>query len=398
VLPSVRPPFRGCDCSLALGVRVQAARRHHPSTKLLNTFTYSPSEVKLADGRNDIIRGKTDSNMERLISSLAQDTKRSHLQLPSEIALLLYPDAQLAAIYGLTDLFQVANSISSEQGAAPTHHLRVSHWQPQADKVKKVFSTHKSAGGSLSALILPPSLATLATIQTSKSLSRWLKGRHQNGTIMCSVCAGAFLLADTGMVSGRTITTHWQHGQEFRDRFPETMLDTDRLIIDDGDVISAGGGMAWIDLGLHLIAKLLSPTVMLATARYFLVDPAGRQQSFYSHFSPGLQHGDAQVLKLQRWLHEHYGEALTVPEMAGICNLGERTLLRRFHKATGFNPGEYLQLWRTSKAKQALEFSTRSVEEIALAVGYQDTSAFRMVFKKVVGLAPSEYRNRFGLV
>jgi transcriptional regulator GlxA family with amidase domain len=323
---------------------------------------------------------------------------RPRERLPIEIGIFSYPEAQLAAVLGLSDLFRVANSISVEQGAAPLCQLGVSHWQLQESRVKRAVGSQRNSGGKISALIIPPGFAELSTIQTSKPLSRWINARHSDGTILCSVCAGAFLLADTGLLVGRTITTHWQHAAEFRRRFPATMLDTDRMLIDDGDVISAGGGMAWIDLGLHLIAKLLSPTVMLATARFFLVDPAGRQQSFYADFSPSLQHGDPQVLRLQHWLHEHYSENVTMPEMAKLCNLGERTLLRRFHKATGWNPSEYLRLWRIGKAKESLEFSTRTVEEIALTVGYQDMSAFRTVFKKIVGLAPSEYRSRFALI
>lgn len=325
-------------------------------------------------------------------------TRQRPPRSPVEIGIFAYPEAQLAAVLGLTDLFRIANEISVEQGATPLCELRVSHWELQGGKVKRAFTSQRSTGGKISALVFPPSFAKLSTVQTSKTLSRWIKARRNDGTILCSVCAGAFLLADTGLITGRTITTHWQHAAEFRRRFPATMLDTDRMLIDDGDVISAGGGMAWIDLGLHLIGKMLSPTVMLATARFFLVDPTGRQQSFYADFSPSLQHGDPQVLKLQHWLHEHYSDNITIPEMAKLSNLGERTLLRRFHKATGWNPSEYLQLWRISKSKASLEFSIRSVEEIGLAVGYQDMSAFRTVFKKIVGLTPSEYRSRFGLV
>ncbi|WP_223295491.1 GlxA family transcriptional regulator [Granulicella mallensis] len=318
--------------------------------------------------------------------------------MPIEIGILAYPEAQLAAVLGLTDIFRVANQISAEQGATPLCEIRVSHWELQNNRVKRAFASQRSTGGKISALIIPPSFAELSTVRTSKTVSRWIKARRSDGTVLCSVCAGAFLLADTGLLAGRTITTHWQHAAKFLGRFPTTMLDTDRILIDDGDVISAGGGMAWIDLGLHLIGKMLSPTVMLATARFFLVDPAGRQQSFYADFSPSLQHGDPQVLKLQHWLHERYSSNITIRAMAELSNLGERTLLRRFHKATGWNPSEYLQLWRINKAKEYLEFSTRNVEEIGLAVGYQDMSAFRNVFKKIVGLAPGEYRNRFGLV
>jgi transcriptional regulator GlxA family with amidase domain len=321
------------------------------------------------------------------------------IRKPIEIGILIYPEAQLAAVHGLTDLFCVANRINSEKGGTPSHEITVSHWQQDKDgtAIKRAFASRSGRRHPLSALVLPPSLGDRSYGKSTSSLCRWIKARHTDGAVVCSVCAGAFLLAETGLLAGRTATTHWMHAEEFRQRFPEITVDADKLIIDDGDILTAGGGMAWIDLGLRLIEKLMGPSVMLATARFFLVDPAGRQQSFYASFSPRLHHGDVQVLKLQHWFHRNYSGSLTVSEMAARSGLGDRTFLRRFHRATGLNPNEYMQYWRINKAREALEFSTRSVEEIGMAVGYQDISAFRNLFKKIVGIPPSEYRFRFGL-
>lgn len=325
---------------------------------------------------------------------------KGKVEEPIEIGLLIYPHAQLAAVYGLTDLFSVANRISAEKGGSPSRELRVSHWQSdeKGDRTKRVFATHRGSPQRLSALVLPPSLNDSSRENAPNQLCRWIRARYADGAVLCSVCAGAFLLAETGLLTGRTATTHWIHAEEFRQRFPQTVIDAGQLIVDDGDIITAGGGMAWIDLGLRLIEKLMSPTVMLATARFFLVDPAGRQQSYYASFAPKLHHGDPQVLKLQQWLHRNYASNLTVPEMAAHAGLGDRTFLRRFHRATGLNPTEYVQHFRMNKAREALEFSTRSVEEIGTAVGYQDISAFRNIFKKIIGIPPSEYRYRFCLV
>ncbi len=156
--------------------------------------------------------------------------------------------------------------------------------------------------------------------------------------------------------------------------------------------------MAWVDLGLRLIERFLGPTTMLATARFFLVDPGGREQRFYSPFAPVLTHGDTAVLKAQRWVQTRSGERTTLGGMARKSGLGERTFLRRFQKATGFTPIAYVQHLRVGKARELLEASDRSIDEIACQVGYEDTGAFRKVFQRVMGLTPGEYRRRFSHV
>jgi len=220
---------------------------------------------------------------------------------------------------------------------------------------------------------------------------------HAEGTLLCSVCAGAFLLAGTGLLDGRAATTHWTYAEALAARFPKLRVDVDKLVIDDGDIITAGGLLAWTDLGLKLVDRLLGPTVMLETARFLLVDPAGREQRFYSSFSPRLQHGDAAVLKVQRWLQTQEGAKASVPAMAALAGLSERTFLRRFLKATGLKPTEYCQHLRVGKAREMLEFTGNSIDEIAWRVGYEDPGSFRKIFLRVMGLSPGEYRRRFGV-
>jgi transcriptional regulator GlxA family with amidase domain len=174
-------------------------------------------------------------------------------------------------------------------------------------------------------------------------------------------------------------------------------LDVEKLVIDEGDVITAGGLLAWTDLGLRLVDLLLGPTLMLETARILLADPAGREQRFYSRFSPRLRHGDAAILKAQHWLQKQEGRRVTVPAMAARAGLTERTFLRRFHRATGLRPTEYCQRLRVGKAREMLEFTGHTLEEIAWSVGYEDPGSFRQVFHKVMGLSPGEYRRRFGV-
>ena len=314
-----------------------------------------------------------------------------------EIGLVIYPRAQMAAVLGLTDLFEVANRIADERGRAGAPRLRISHWQMQSHNgaPRRVFDTLDGADEAPAVLILPPSLSETISAQEAAPIVGWLRDHHAAGSVLGSVCAGAFLLAETGLLAGRRATTHWVYADAFRVRFPEVRVDTDQLIVDDGDIVTAGGLMAWTDLGLKVVDRLLGPVVMIETARILLVDSAGREQRYYSAFSPRLTHGDAAVLKVQHWLRETSANDMTLARLAALAGLEERTFLRRFRKATGITTTEYGQRLRVSKAREMLQFTALSIDRIAWEVGYGDTGAFRKVFSRIVGLSPGEYRQRF---
>jgi transcriptional regulator GlxA family with amidase domain len=300
------------------------------------------------------------------------------------IGILHYPGAQAAAVLGLRDLLETAVRLHAMSGVEAGLEVRVLAMESRAPRLTT----------PLTVVVLPPSLNTAAPVRDAH-LAGWLRRQHARGTILCSICVGAFLLAETGLLDGRPATTHWALEAEFAARFPRVQVDADRLIIDDDDVITAGGLMAWVDLGLLFVHRFLGPTTMLATARQLLVDPGGREQRFYRVFAPVFTHGDDAILKAQRWLAAKSGEKVDVPRMAAVAHLGERTFLRRFQSATGMRPTEYLQHLRVGKARELLERSNDSVEAIGARVGYDDPSAFRKTFQRLLGLAPSEYRQRF---
>lgn len=318
----------------------------------------------------------------------------------AEIGLLIYPDAQLAAVYGLTDLFRIAGDVTAASDDSDPAAIRVTHWR-QADDGAGVMCTYDSHPGKPhkpSHLIAPPSLVMPGKMQSMRGFATWMAARHAEGTTLCSVCAGAFVLGETGLLEGREATTHWAFADALCERFPAIKVDVDRMVIDDGDIITAGGILAWTDLGLTLVERLLGPSVMLETARFLIVDPPGRAQRPYNHFVPRLDHGDAAILKVQHWLQATGAKDHAVTALARRAGLEERTFLRRFQKATGLKPTEYAQQIRIAKAREALELSRRPVEQIAWEVGYSDASAFRKLFQRITGLAPTDYRRRFGVV
>lgn len=313
----------------------------------------------------------------------------------TELGLMLYPGCQMAMVHGMTDLIDIAGQFSARHDG-PT--IRVSHWGLRSGGgFERLYDTHPEEGtrGSPAYLLIPGRLRGPMECDEAAPYARWLLDRHAHGATLASNCGGAFVLAATGLLSGRPATTHWMFANAFRDRFPDVRLDTDKMVIEDGDIITAGGLMAWTDLGLRLVDRIFGPSVMIETGRFLLIDPAGREQRHYSTFSPRLTHGDEPILKVQHWLQAREARATTVPEMAKQVAMEERTFLRRFKAATGMTPIEYAQHLRIGKARELLEFTRRPIEQVAWAVGYEDSAAFRRLFHRIVGLTPGDYRQRF---
>ncbi|MCM2505674.1 helix-turn-helix domain-containing protein [Aureimonas altamirensis] len=318
-------------------------------------------------------------------------------ELP-EIGIVNFPGAQLAAVLGMADLLSAADELArraSEQLDRP--RLRVSQWEwpNNADAPVRVFDTCPDHSGSPAVLVLPPGLGEPLSSDKAAPFARWLREQHEAGAALGSICKGAFLLAETGLFAGRTVTTHWTYEAEFQERFPMAHVDTDRLLIDDGDLLTAGGVMAWTDLTLRLVERFLGVSVMLDTAQVFLIDPPGREQSYYSSFVPKLNHGDAAIRAIQHWLHETAGKDFALPALVERSGLEKRTFLRRFQNATGLTTTEYGQRLRVNRARELLQAGHLTGDQVAWEVGYGDPGAFRKMFIRIVGLSPAEYRRRF---
>lgn len=315
-----------------------------------------------------------------------------------EVALAHDAGTTKGGMYGLTDLFTYANEFAAKRrGAETTPPVRITHWR--ADEYEtSIDCTYDSFPGvphAPSVVIIPNNHRAIVEPERTSPLVDWLRLRHAEGAVLAAVCGGVFMLAKTGLLAGRQATTHWSFSDEFSTRFPDVLMESDHMVIDYGDVVTAGGALAWADLGLRLTERFLGTAVMHDTAHYMNVDPPGREQRFYSGFEPRTKHGDAAILKAQHWLSGQRGRAVTVADIARHAGLEPRTFLRRFAQATGMKPSEYQQRLRMTRAREMLEFSRSSVEEIAANVGYEDARAFRRVFHNIVGLTPSDYRRRF---
>lgn len=315
----------------------------------------------------------------------------------AEIGLLLYPGAQTAAIHGLTDLFSVANRMVAEHGDA-ARLLRISHWATRAtgESLERIYDSQPGADGQPVAVVIPPSLGDTPSPASLQLSAAWVREQHSHGAIIGSVCMGAFVLAQTGLLDQRPATTHWNSAKAFAALYPQIRLDTDKPIIDDGDLITTAGLMAWAELGMRLVERLLGPGIATRTARYLLIEHRDNSECA-GNFAPILGHGDAAILKVQHWLQSSGALEVSVNAMADKAGLEERTFLRRFRAATGLRPTEYCQHLRVGKAREMLEFTNGTVDHIAWTVGYQDPGAFRSTFKKITGFSPSDYRGRYGV-
>lgn len=223
-----------------------------------------------------------------------------------------------------------------------------------------------------------------------------LRQAHARGATVLTVCSGVFVLAESGIVDGRTVAAHWFHADALASMHPQLAVDADVLFVDDGDVVTSAGTAAGIDACLHLVRRELGADVATRIARRMVVPPQrdGGQRQFIDHplpppSSPGLN----DVLD---WMNEHVNQELPVKLLARRASMSERTFARRFAEVTGTSPAQWLIEQRVHLARRLLEETSEPVEAVAGRAGFGSGALMRHHFNERVGVAPLEYRRRFG--
>ena len=246
-------------------------------------------------------------------------------------------------------------------------------------------------------VIILPSQGFLFNAQDKDHSDRieWLKTWYEKGSDLASVCAGAFTLASTGLLNGKTATTHWGMAKQFAKDFPEVDLRTDLLVTDEGRLFCGGGITADLNLSLYLIGKYCGREIALQSARCTLVDLDRIRQSPFAMFSPEKNHSDHKILEAQEWIENNLSDKISMEAMAKEAGMSLRHFNRRFRSATGETVTKHLQLVRVDAAKVDLVNTNRPFEEISLNTGYENVSFFRRLFKQNTSLTPAEYRRRF---
>jgi len=229
-------------------------------------------------------------------------------------------------------------------------------------------------------------------------VTQWIKLAHADGAIISSVCSGAVLLAAAGLLDDKEATTHWGFSDALSTLFPRVKVRKERILIPTGEghrIITAGGASSWGDLMLYLINRFSGPEEARRIAKVYLLEPHLSGQLCFASLTGNRQHEDNVVRDAQVWAAEHYSDTSPVSAMASRSGLSERGFLRRFKRATGQSPSEYIQTLRVEEAKQLLETTNLSVDEIADEVGYSEPSSLRSAFRKNVGLSARDYRRRW---
>ncbi|MCK8079969.1 helix-turn-helix domain-containing protein [Vibrio sp. 1CM24A] len=305
------------------------------------------------------------------------------------VEIIDYPGSLQSAVFGVKEFLQLANSIESSNEQVQ-FHVEI---KPHDDLS---MSTNGPLENSKADIILvPPNLDGRYYLEPDEGLLDYLVLSHQRGAILCSACAGVFILAGTGLLQGRTVTAHWKAQQQFSEQYAEVDVDVDKILIDDADIITAGGLMSWMDLALFILTKYTTPTNTRNLGKYLVLDTGLREQRYYQSFVPNYAHGNDKIVSVQRFIQKHHHLPLSLDQLAEEAFMTRRTFIRQFTKATSFTPINYIQHVRIQSACELLESSHKPVEQISYLVGYEDVNSFRKVFMKIIGLTPSRFRSRF---
>jgi transcriptional regulator GlxA family with amidase domain len=316
------------------------------------------------------------------------------------ISILVPKGAILGSLEGSRQLLTQVNQFFMAKGASPIFKVQLVGLSPHT----------KLSGGCFTAnadllidevertdLIIIPALDgdIKQAIEENKDFIPWIIKHYKNGAEVASLCLGAFLLASTGLVSGKKCATHWLAENNFRAMFPDVNLVTEKVITDEHGIYSSGGAFSYTNLILYLIEKYVGREVAVLSAKVFALDIDREDQLSFIIFQGQKDHEDDSIRKAQDFIEKNFQEKITVDQLASLLAIGRRNLERRFKRATSNTVTEYIQRVKVEAAKIRLESSRENVNEVMYHVGYTDTKAFRNTFKRLTGLSPIQYRNKY---
>jgi len=320
-----------------------------------------------------------------------------------KIGIIVYEGCTASMVTGVLDILSLANTQYKTKNGKALFELEIisetgkpvtSFSQLPIQAQRSIKTTHK-----YDLIYIPGFVGDVENIlYKEKKIVTWLTSQYKKGSVLTAACNGNFLLAETGLLNGKNATTHWSLIDVFRSRYSKITLEPEKIIVDSGDIISAAGVTAYFNLALFMVEKYSSKDLAIICAKVFLVDSGRKIQTPYQMYQVSKKHGDNEILNVQNWLEKNYNEKITLSGMMNVCNLGKKTLIRRFKKVTGETPLIYLQKLRIENAKRILESKSLSFNEITLEVGYNDVSSFHKAFKSETGLTPMEYRSKFSIV
>jgi transcriptional regulator GlxA family with amidase domain len=317
-----------------------------------------------------------------------------------QIAILVPETAIIEGIAGPRYMFTAINEFLKSADKEPMFHIQLIGLTPEVRLADGLFSIHADAGlkdaRKPDLIIIPPISAPLdRALMLNKDFLPWIVDQYKDGAEVASLCIGAFLLAETGLLNGKSCSTHWLFANEFRNRYPEIELVDDRIVTEQSGIYSSGGATSYWNLLLYLVEKYTNREMAILASKYFVLDILRNSQSPFSIFKGQKIHNDPDIVKVQEFIEANYQDKITVDELCDRFGIARRTFERRFKKATNNTVLEYWQRVKIEAAKRQLEMSRKTIGEVMYEVGYNDTKAFRDIFKKVTSMSPVDYRNKY---
>ncbi|NQD69649.1 helix-turn-helix domain-containing protein [Sphingobacterium shayense] len=246
-------------------------------------------------------------------------------------------------------------------------------------------------------LIIIPSLNHdyRKAVERNGILIDWIERRYKEGAQIATICTGAFLLASSGLLDGRTCSTNWAVADDFRTMFPKVNLLPDKLITDEYGIYTNGGAYSFLNLMIYLVEKYYDRETAILCSKVFQIEIDRQHQSPFIIFKGQKQHSDETIKQAQAFIENNLHEKISIEQLSGTFAVGRRNFDRRFIKATGNTPVEYTQRVKIEAAKKAFEIGHKTINEVMYEVGYSDMKAFREVFRKITGMSPLEYRTKY---
>lgn len=323
----------------------------------------------------------------------------------AHLTFLAMPACSLSGIFSSIDAFSIANryaALESDSAKKPaplfTWDIVTMDGQPVEGEGRVIIQPHCSIHDiqKTDFIMIPGFLPPFDfRCRVPAILKEWLSLWHKKNALIGAVCTGTFLLAETGMLNGKTATTNWIYAKTFLKAYPQVKLKADRILTEDSGFLCSGATTSFQDMCLNLIERFGSEELMEKCSKALLLNKARRSQSPFFVFSHLKDHSDESVLKAQEMMEQSYTEPISVDGLASDLGISTRHFIRRFKAATGDSPLLYLQRIRIEAAKAKLEKTRESIDEITLKVGYENANSFRKLFRKNTGLSPKEYRMQF---
>lgn len=316
------------------------------------------------------------------------------------ISILIPKGAILGSIEGPRQLFTQVNQFFKSKNEEPPFKVQLVGLTPETPVGGGLYTIHSDVllkDAHKTDLVIIPAIDgdIRASLEVNKDFVPWIEKQYHAGAEVASLCMGAFILASTGLLNGKKCATHWLAENEFKKMFPEVNLIAERVITDERGIYSSGGAYSYLNLILYLIEKYVGREMSILCAKVFAIEIDRELQSPFMIFSGQKDHTDEPIKKAQEYIENNFSDRITVDQLASMFALGRRNLERRFKKATSNTLVEYIQRVKVEAAKLSLENSRENVNEVMYKVGYTDTKAFRTTFRKITGLSPIEYRNKY---